>query len=143
MGKIVVLLALLFSVSSAAGAECSDVYLRGGKPSKFDPLAHKALDAHYQITDVDPAVRSYESPKVIAGSMPSAPTGSSGAVLHGYVLLAYVVTRSGRAESPTIVEASDAQLARAAIAATDTWRFNPGKVDGAEVCTVALQEFKF
>jgi hypothetical protein len=75
--------------------------------------------------------------------MPTAPADANGAVLHGYVLLAYVVTRSGRAESPTIVEASDGQLAKVAIAATDTWRFNPGTVDGAAVCIAAMQEFKF
>ncbi|WP_077446464.1 energy transducer TonB [Rhodanobacter sp. C05] len=142
--KILVALLLLALIPlSASAAQCTKAFMRGGEVTKFDPLAHKALDARYRITDVDPGKRPFVSPKPIAGEMPSAPNSSDGQPIHGYVLLAYVVTTSGYAESPTIVEASNARLSTLALAATETWRFQPGKVDGAEVCIVAMQEFEF
>ena len=143
MKKILALSVLALATSSATASECATTYMRGGAPSKFDPLAHKALDARYHLVDVDPTLQSYESPKPVAGSMPSAPTDDAGSPVHGYVLIAYVVNVAGRAESPTVVEASDDALAKAALGATGTWHFSPGKVNGEVACTAALQEFKF
>ena len=143
MSKLIAFLVLGLVASSALAGECSDVYMRGGEPSKFDPLAHKALDAHYDVVDVDPAKRAFESPKATAGTMPSTPTDNKGSPIHGYVLIAFVVTASGRAESPTIVESTDTQLSQLAIAATNSWRFKPGEVDAKAECVAAMQEFKF
>lgn len=143
MRRLAILFSLVFVASSASGVECSSVYLRGGKPSEFDSMAHKALDGRYYIEDIDPATRSFESPKPTAGGMPSAPNGKGGEAIHGYVLIAYVVTVSGHAESATIVEATDSELSKIALTATGAWRFNPGEVDGAAACVVAMQEFKF
>jgi hypothetical protein len=143
MKALAILLLLTLMPLSASASQCIHAFMRGGEVTKFDPLAHKALDARYRITDVDPAKRPFQSPKAISGEMPSAPNDGEGRPVHGYVLLAYVVTASGYAESPTIVQTSNPKLSKLALAATETWRFQPGKVDGAEVCIVAMQEFEF
>ena len=93
------------SSSLAPASECKNTYMRGGEPSRFDPLAHKALDARYHLVEIDPSSRAYESPKPVAGSMPDTPIDSAGSPIEGYVLIAYVVNQSGLAESPTVVEA--------------------------------------
>ena len=122
-------------------SECSDVYMADGPPSKYDPLAHRALDDRYRLVAVAPS--SYESPTPVAGGMPPAPFDHDGNPVHGHAWLAYVITAGGRAESPTIVESTGPELSKAAIDATGGWRFNPGKVSGKAACTVALQEFNF
>lgn len=132
----------LWAATASAG-ECSIAYLRGGEPSKFDPMAHQALDSRYQIIDIDPVEHHFVDPKAVSGSMPTTPMDENGQPVHGYVLLAYVITTTGHAESPTIVKTSNPKLSALALSATDTWRLDPGQADGKVVCVVAMQEFHF
>jgi hypothetical protein len=114
-----------------------------GQPSKLDLLAHQALDDRYHVIDIpEGSPRWNHNVRPIAGVTPPTPI-VDGKPLNGYVMLAYVINSNGRAESPTIVQSTNRQLAQIAIAATNSYRFEPASIDGKIVWTVALQEFKF
>jgi hypothetical protein len=130
-------------VASASASDCPIVYLRGGELSKFDHIAHQVMDGRYHIVDIDPVAHAFVDPKALSGSMPSAPADTDGQPLHGYVLLAYVITSTGQVESPRLVKSTDTRLTALALAATETWRLAPGEADGKAVCVVAIQEFNF
>ncbi len=122
-----------------------DVYnsVTKGQDSKFDALAHQTLDGRFHVIDLtDGSPRWGRHAHPLSGSMPPTPL-IGGKPLHGYVMIAYLVAPNGRAEAPTIVQSTDPQLAKIALAATETFRFEPAFVDGKIVETVAMQEFKF
>lgn len=117
--------------------------LSPGGRTALDQMAHDALDGQYNIIDFELAKHHYTSPRPVAGAMPHAPENADGKQLHGYVMLAYVVTTDGRAASPTIVKCTAPKLCDLAINATRDWRFEAATLDGKEVSTIALQEFNF
>lgn len=117
--------------------------LSPGGRAALDQMAHDALDSQYNIIDFELAKHHYTSPHPVAGSMPHAPENADGTQLHGYVMLAYVVTTDGRAASPTIVKCTAPKLCDLAMEATRGWRFEAATLDGKAVSTIALQEFNF
>jgi len=124
-------------------SECTVVYMRGGKAGRYDAKVHAALGSLYRIVDIDPAKRSYESPRPVEGRMPSAPLDHESHVVHGLVSLAYAVTARGVAGSPTVIHTDGPDLTHAAKKAVLGFRFDAGKVDGEPACVAAVQEFDF
>jgi hypothetical protein len=141
-------LSLLLAANTATAQQKPEVYnhLSPGGRTTQDQIAHDALDSQYKIVDFELAEQSshtYIPPHPTAGSMPHTPTGADGTLIHGYVMLAYVIALDGTVLSPTIVKCSAPQLCDLAIAATHGWRFDAATLDGTKMSTVELQEFKF
>lgn len=142
--RALVTAALAFAAAGASASDCTATYMKVTDPSPYDAMAHKALDAQYKITEIDPKQRAWQSPKGKAGALPNAPLDTAtGQEIHGKVLMAYVVTADGRVEAPTIVESTHDALTKIALIAAEAWRFQPATLDGKPVCVVAMQEFKF
>ena len=141
----IVLAAVLMSTEPAMAGGKPVAYngLSAGGRTALDKAAHDALDSRYNVIDFELDEHNYNSPRPIAGSMPHAPVSADRTPLHGYVMLAYVVTVDGRAVSPTVVKCTAPELCDLAIKATRGWRFEPATLDGRKVSTIALQEFNF
>jgi hypothetical protein len=145
MKALAMISCLLFMTSVAFAQQKPIAYnnLSPGGRTPLDQAAHDALDGKYDVIDFELAKHDYKPPHPVAGSMPGTPKDSAGAPVHGYVMLAYVITFDGRAASPTIVKCTAAALCVAAIDATRGWRFDVATLDGRKVSTIALQEFNF
>jgi hypothetical protein len=145
MKLLTICASLLLVAGSALAADKPVTYnnLSPGGRTPLDQAAHNALDSQYNIIDFELAKHVYNAPRPVAGYMPHAPANPDGSLLHGYVMLAYVVTLDGRAASPTIVKCTAAKLCELAIAATRSWRFDVATLDGRKISTIALQEFEF
>lgn len=113
-----------------------------GKEDALDQQVNEALASRYKIVPLKDSP-SYSDPKVTAGSLPHSARTKSGESLHGYVLVAYVVTADGRAADVIILKTTDVRLNSFALAAMADWRFAPAKLNGRSIATTAAQEFNF
>jgi len=139
----VLFLLMVMSVAFAQEKPVTYNNLSPGGRTALDQAAHDALNGQYDIIDFELATHAYTAPRLISGSMPLPPMNADGTPLHGYVMLAYVVTLGGDVASPTIVKCTASVLCELAIATTHGWRFDVAELDGKKVSTIALQEFRF
>ncbi|HEX5011617.1 MAG TPA: TonB family protein [Planctomycetota bacterium] len=136
-------LALLALATPVRADDKPTIYNHAAVPANdLDKKLTAALAARFTVVDVAEG-DVYAAPKVLAGSLPSAARSETGEALHGYVLVAYVVSVDGLASDPIIVESTDPRLDRFALEAMRAWRFTPGSVNGKVVPTASGQEFDF
>jgi hypothetical protein len=106
----------------------------------IDRAAKKAYGCRYIFADV---FGGLERAQPIAGGLPKAPTGPDGRSVLGKVSIAYIITTSGLAADPVVLESTDPFLTEAALKSMQAWRFKPASFNGRTVATLAAQDFPF
>jgi TonB family protein len=114
----------------------------GDGSQELDRSIKQAYSGRYTIEDTR-AGDGYVEPSPTAGSMPGAIKDEKGAILTGYVLVAFIVGTDGKVADPVVLRTSDGRLEKAALDVMGQWKFTPGKVGGEPVATTAAQEFTF
>lgn len=137
------ILVLLASAAFSDAADKPTIYNHvTGEESSLDRTVKAALAPKFSIVDIRDSP-GYVGPKATAGGLPTIARTQSGELLSGYVLVAYVVTKEGRASEPVILKTTDERLNSISIKAMDEWRYAPAKLDDAAIATTAAQEFNF
>ena len=108
--------------------------------AEIDAAAKRAYGCRYIFADV---MAGLDRATPIAGGLPQAPLGPDGSQKHGKVVVAYIITATGMAGDPVVLESSDPQLTAAALSAMEQWRFKPALFNGQVVASLAAQEFTF
>ena len=82
-------------------------------------------------------------PSALSQPAPEFPPALRQRVTAGTVVVKYFVDATGRVRLPTVISASDAGLAQAALAAVRQWRFEPPRIDGRPVIALERHSFQF
>lgn len=113
-----------------------------GESTPDDEAIKKAYAAKFTILDIRNSA-GYVKAEVNSGTLPNAAKSDSGESLAGYVLVAYIITKHGRASEGVVLKTTDKRLNNAAIGAIKDWRFTPAKLKGVPIASTAAQEFNF
>ena len=108
--------------------------------SPYDDVFKSAYQSRYRFIDVT-AGPSFKRAQIIFSTWPKTPTNTRGEPVHGYILVAYIISTGGRATKPRVIKTTDPLLAGPTLRAMQEWQFQPAVLDGSPVATLAGQEF--
>jgi TonB family protein len=108
----------------------------------IDQAKKLALRDDYEVMEIQDSP-NYVSPKAILGGLVDLAQGANGEALIGNVIVGYVVAEDGRTRSAVVLSSTDPRLNATALAATESWRFEPATLNGKPIATVAVQDFYF
>ena len=86
-------------------------------------------DMVFEIADLD------EKPEPLYRIAPKYPFDLKRSGIQGRVFLLFVVNENGQVENARVTESPHPEFSKAALAAINTWKFNPGKKGGKPVKT--------
>lgn len=84
-----------------------------------------------------------EKPTAVSQSEPKYPRAMWRIRVEGQAVVAFVINEKGSPEEVQVASATDAAFGEAAVEAVKTWRFKPGRKDGAPVKVTVRQKLKF
>jgi len=107
-----------------------------------DAAFKAAYAGTYRFTDIKEGP-GFKRAELLSAGAPAGPVDASGKPVAGYILFAYVISAEGKAIEPRVVKSTAPAINAPALAAIKAWRFEPARVDGKPVATLAGQEFQF
>jgi hypothetical protein len=141
---VVISLALVVAPVSASAADKPVVFNHvSGQRTEIDEAVHEHFDKIYAVVDFTDQDHTYSYPK--GSSRFGAPQAVyvDNRCLSGSALVVYVITVAGTVTSAYALKFTDPALAKVAVQRMEKGRFQPARLDGKPVSTIAATQFAF
>ena len=135
----------LASVSpSASAADKPTVFNHiSGQRTETDQALDEHFDSMYSVVDFTDQDHSYLPPRAVAPLGSAEPQYVDNRCVSDSVLVAYVITTEGTSASAYAFKFTNPALAKVAVQRTTQARFQPGRLDGKVVSTLAASRVSF
>jgi TonB-like protein len=114
-----------------------------GARTQLDELVHEHFGKRYSVVDFTDREHTWVYPKGTWKPAPNPPFYVQNRCLSGSVLLLYIISADGSVTDPYVVKSTNPLLADAAIRRMTERRFQPGRLDGRFVSSVAATNVRF
>lgn len=119
------------------------VYVHTHNLSKVGLLAAHVAQKLREPVRIPELHRLAVVPKALAQPMPAYPAALAGKAIEGLARVRFFVDEEGRVRLPQVVEATNPEFARAALAAVALWRYEPPRQGARRIVAVESWSFKF